>query len=204
MATLHVAGTRGQRTQHGDMICFIDPPLIMLNALSVDPLLFNMSHAHFHQHTVLCRRLPVLLMVIQNPPSLPCPSLSPPPPFQATFDDSLSHEAVARRHSTSSEAVAVGAAAGVFRTILTHFSQRYPKIPKLGTIQRGVMRGRGRGAEMEESRQENGATAAGNVAIAFDLMSVNFADLPKLPLVMPALQSLFGQDDDEGDEDDMA
>ena len=55
-----------------------------------------------------------------------------------------------------------------------------------------------------ESREENGASTAGNVAIAFDLMSVNLADLHKLPLVMPALQSLFGQDGNEEDEDEMA
>lgn len=49
--------------------------------------------------------------------------------WQATFEDSLADEAVAKKHCTTSEAVEVGAQAGAYRTLLTHFSQRYPKIP---------------------------------------------------------------------------
>jgi ribonuclease Z len=49
--------------------------------------------------------------------------------LQATFEDSLAEEAVAKRHCTTSEAVRAGAEAGAYRTLLTHFSQRYPKIP---------------------------------------------------------------------------
>ena len=48
---------------------------------------------------------------------------------QATFEDELVGEAVAKRHSTTGEAVGVGARAGAYRTILTHFSQRYAKLP---------------------------------------------------------------------------
>jgi ribonuclease BN (tRNA processing enzyme) len=36
---------------------------------------------------------------------------------------------VKRRHSTTEEALEVAAASGAYRTVLTHFSQRYPKIP---------------------------------------------------------------------------
>ena len=52
-----------------------------------------------------------------------------PPWLQATFEDSLLDEAQAKKHCTTSEAVAAGAQAGAYRTLLTHFSQRYPKIP---------------------------------------------------------------------------
>lgn len=38
-------------------------------------------------------------------------------------------EAVAKRHSTTGEAVDIGQRAGAYRTILTHFSQRYAKLP---------------------------------------------------------------------------
>ena len=38
---------------------------------------------------------------------------------------------MAKKHSLTREAVAVGKAAGCYRTLLTHFSQRYPKIPVL-------------------------------------------------------------------------
>lgn len=40
-------------------------------------------------------------------------------------------EAVAKNHCTIGEAVAAGQAAGAFLTMLTHFSQRYPKVPVL-------------------------------------------------------------------------
>jgi len=38
-------------------------------------------------------------------------------------------QAVSKRHSTTEEALQVAASMGAYRTILTHFSQRYPKIP---------------------------------------------------------------------------
>ncbi len=36
--------------------------------------------------------------------------------------------------------------------------------------------------------------------MAFDLMSVNLADLPLLPSLLPALRLLFEKDVEEGDE----
>jgi hypothetical protein len=50
---------------------------------------------------------------------------------QATFDDSLMEEAIAKNHCTIGEAVEAGARAEAYLTMLTHFSQRYPKVPKL-------------------------------------------------------------------------
>lgn len=48
----------------------------------------------------------------------------------ASPDTFASHlQAVRRRHSTTEEALEVAASSGAYRTILTHFSQRYPKIP---------------------------------------------------------------------------
>lgn len=54
---------------------------------------------------------------------------------EATFDDELAGDAEAKKHSTTSEAIAVGLAMGAKRMILTHFSQRYQKIPAVGSIQ---------------------------------------------------------------------
>lgn len=76
-------------------------------------------------------------------------------------------EAIARNHSTTNEAIEVGNSAGAYRIILTHFSQRYPKIPVFDD------------AHMHKT------------CIAFDLMSVNMADLPVLPKVLPYLKLLF-------------
>ncbi|KAH9618548.1 hypothetical protein KSS87_006548 [Heliosperma pusillum] len=86
---------------------------------------------------------------------------------EATFEDGMVDEAVARNHSTTKEAIEVGEAAGVYRIILTHFSQRYPKIPVFGD------------AHMH------------NTCIGFDMMSINLADLPVLPQVLPHLKLLF-------------
>jgi len=50
---------------------------------------------------------------------------------EATFDDELQKEAMAKKHSTTSEALRVGAEMRARSVILTHFSQRYQKIPVL-------------------------------------------------------------------------
>ncbi|XVF86670.1 hypothetical protein PTKIN_Ptkin18bG0060600 [Pterospermum kingtungense] len=86
---------------------------------------------------------------------------------EATFEDGLVEEAVARNHSTTKEAIEVGNSAGAYRIILTHFSQRYPKIPVF-----------------DETHMHK-------TCIAFDMMSINIADLPVLPKVLPYLKLLF-------------
>ena len=50
---------------------------------------------------------------------------------EATFDDDLKGDAKAKNHSTISEAIGVGKAMGARCIFLTHFSQRYQKIPDL-------------------------------------------------------------------------
>ncbi|KAL4387513.1 hypothetical protein GQ457_09G006540 [Hibiscus cannabinus] len=86
---------------------------------------------------------------------------------EATFEDGLVDEAIARNHSTTKEAIEVGNSAGAYRIILTHFSQRYPKIPVF-----------------DETHMHK-------TCIAFDMMSINIADLPVLPRVLPYLKLLF-------------
>lgn len=86
---------------------------------------------------------------------------------EATFEDAMVEEAIARNHSTTKEAIEVGDAAGAYRIILTHFSQRYPKIPVFDE------------------------TYMHKTCIGFDLMSVNIADLPVLPKVNPYFKLLF-------------
>lgn len=48
---------------------------------------------------------------------------------EATFEDGLLDDAKAKRHSTTSEALAVGASMHAKCVLLTHFSQRYQKLP---------------------------------------------------------------------------
>ena len=86
---------------------------------------------------------------------------------EATFDDGMPEEALAKKHSLTREAIETGVSAGVYRTILTHFSQRYPKIPVFDD------------------------SYTSRTCIAFDMMSANLADLPLLPSLLPALKLLF-------------
>ncbi|KAG9143324.1 hypothetical protein Leryth_018599 [Lithospermum erythrorhizon] len=86
---------------------------------------------------------------------------------EATFEDGMVEEAIARNHSTTQEAIDIGDSAGVYRVILTHFSQRYPKIPVF-----------------DETHMHK-------TCIAFDLMSINMADLPVLPRILPYVKLLF-------------
>ncbi|XP_062087542.1 tRNAse Z TRZ4, mitochondrial-like [Humulus lupulus] len=86
---------------------------------------------------------------------------------EATFEDGMLEEAKKKKHSTTKEAIEVGNSAEAYRIILTHFSQRYPKIPVF-----------------DETHMHN-------TCIAFDMMSVNLADLPVLPRVLPYLKMLF-------------
>jgi len=92
---------------------------------------------------------------------------------EATFDDSMLEEAIGKKHCITKEAVEAGAAAGAYRTLLTHFSQRYPKVPLI---------------------DEN---FVHHVAIAFDLMTVRLTDLPHLPALVPAVKVLFEEEEEE-------
>ncbi|XP_027342584.1 tRNAse Z TRZ4, mitochondrial isoform X2 [Abrus precatorius] len=86
---------------------------------------------------------------------------------EATFEDGMVEEAIAKNHSTTKEAIEMGESADAYRIILTHFSQRYPKIPVL-----------------DETHMHK-------TCVAFDMMSINIADLYVLPKVLPYLKLLF-------------
>ena len=92
---------------------------------------------------------------------------------EATFDDTeeMRAEAFAKRHSTISEALEVGESMRAWRVILTHFSQRYPKLTDL--------------------RASRSAAAA---VIAFDQMSAPLRLLSWMPRLTPALQCLFADE----------
>ncbi|KAF1882747.1 hypothetical protein Lal_00002928 [Lupinus albus] len=100
---------------------------------------------------------------------------------EATFEEGMVEEAIAKNHSTTNEAIEMGDSANAYRIILTHFSQRYPKIPVF-----------------DESHMHK-------TCVAFDMMSINIADLLILPKVLPYLKLLFrnemvvDESDDVGD-----
>lgn len=112
----------------------------------------------------------------------PCPALAKAARgatlaiHEATLDDSMEMEAIDKNHCTTSEALTVcGVWMEAWRTILTHFSQRYPLVPFLD---RRAMSG------LQKHR----------AAISFDLMRVNFADLGELPQIMPAVREAFSSE----------
>lgn len=96
---------------------------------------------------------------------------------EATLDNDMQQEAKDKLHCTTAEALDVCAGQmGAWRTILTHFSQRYPKIPRLDDA---IV------ARLHRDR----------AAFAFDLMSVDFTRLEELPDVVPALRDSFPDED---------
>jgi ribonuclease Z len=49
------------------------------------------------------------------------------------MEDDLVEEAKSKMHSTTSQAIEIGQRMGAKFTLLTHFSQRYAKLPRLNT-----------------------------------------------------------------------
>ncbi|XP_064478963.1 ribonuclease Z, mitochondrial-like isoform X2 [Ornithodoros turicata] len=86
---------------------------------------------------------------------------------EATMEDDLADEAAIK--ITTSEAIDAGRRMGAKFTLLTHFSQRYAKLPLIS-----------------ESFHST-------VGCAFDHMKVSPQDLPALPLLFPALKSIFAE-----------
>ncbi|KAI5817219.1 beta-lactamase-like protein [Pyronema omphalodes] len=56
---------------------------------------------------------------------------------EATFDDELIGEAIAKKHSTIGEAIQAGRDMKARKTALVHFSQRYPKAPAFAEDDKG-------------------------------------------------------------------
>ncbi|XP_066248505.1 ribonuclease Z, mitochondrial [Euwallacea similis] len=88
---------------------------------------------------------------------------------EATMEDDLSNEAVVKMHSTTSQAIEIGRNMNAKHIVLTHFSQRYAKLPRFN---------------------EN---FGDNVSIAFDNMQVKLDELPLVPLFYPALKMMFAE-----------
>ncbi|RDW84564.1 tRNA processing endoribonuclease Trz1-like protein [Coleophoma cylindrospora] len=88
---------------------------------------------------------------------------------EATFDDELKGDAMAKKHSTTSEALQVGKNMNARRIMLTHFSQRYQKIPVMNT----------------DGDKDQIAI------VAFDYMRVKLADFAKIEAYRTALLKLY-------------
>jgi len=89
---------------------------------------------------------------------------------EATMEDDLEEEAKLKTHSTVSQAIQQGRNMDARHTILTHFSQRYAKCPRLPS---------------DEDMQR--------VAIAFDNMAVTLEDLQHYHKLYPALLAMYAE-----------
>lgn len=94
---------------------------------------------------------------------------------EATFEPELIDHAKAKKHSTTEEALQVAAFMGAYRTILTHFSQRYSKVP----------------VALQTNDKANCAM------IAFDGMTVPLSLLPDLPRLAEGVSLAFAVDESE-------
>ncbi|XP_071496376.1 zinc phosphodiesterase ELAC protein 2-like [Diadema antillarum] len=90
---------------------------------------------------------------------------------EATLEDGMNEEAKKKRHSMISEAIQVGQAMEAKFLLLTHFSQRYPKVPLIDS-----------------------SSTSSRVGIAFDNMRVSFSELEVLPVFLPVLKHLFAEE----------
>ena len=85
------------------------------------------------------------------------------------MEDSLEEEARKKQHSTTAQAIEIGRKMNAKFTLLTHFSQRYAKIPLLSNA------------------------LPTDVGIAFDNMRVRLSDLSQIPPMLPALKLMFSE-----------
>ena len=88
---------------------------------------------------------------------------------EATFDDELRGDALAKKHSTTSEALDIGRRMNARRILLTHFSQRYQRIPVM--------------------ERHDGVDQV--AIVAFDYMRVKVGDFAKVEAFKPALIKLY-------------
>jgi len=87
---------------------------------------------------------------------------------EATFEDGMEEEAREKHHSTCGEALEIADKMNAKSVLLTHFSQRYAKLPIMKTNT--------------------------PVAVAFDHMRVHLDDVPKISKLLPKLQMLFPEE----------
>lgn len=106
---------------------------------------------------------------------------------ECTFDDELIGEAKAKKHSTASEALDVGRKMGARRVLLTHFSQRYPKMqaPVLDELE---------GQEQSVGGEKQDRTV---VLYAFDYMKIKLGEFKMAERFLPALRELYGELENE-------
>jgi len=99
---------------------------------------------------------------------------------ESTFADDLREQAKARMHSTDKEAIEIGIKLKAWRTILTHYSQRYT----------GKLFKQTKKAELTEAF---GEYASENVVRSWDHLGFRFSELHHLPELNRCMKVMFNQ-----------
>ncbi|GAD99187.1 tRNA processing endoribonuclease Trz1 [Paecilomyces variotii No. 5] len=128
---------------------------------------------------------------------------------EATFQDDMSVSAIAKKHSTTAEALEVGRQMQARTILLTHFSQRYQKVAsaeqRTGTVKTedpaAIAAAEPRPVDIPVDEAEPGEIkVSGNqpredrkapVAVSFDYMRIRVGDIPVAQAYAPALEKLF-------------
>ncbi|KAJ3026069.1 UNVERIFIED_CONTAM: hypothetical protein HDU68_006243 [Siphonaria sp. JEL0065] len=93
---------------------------------------------------------------------------------EATLADDKMAEAVEKNHCTTNEAIGIAKSMKAKNLLLTHFSQRYPKLPEF---------------DMKKHVAEDGGLAIG---VAFDSMRIRLKEFKKLETLYGPLNTLWG------------
>ncbi|KAK4240581.1 hypothetical protein C8A03DRAFT_13085 [Achaetomium macrosporum] len=104
---------------------------------------------------------------------------------ECTFEDELAGDAHAKKHSTMSDALAVGRHMRVRRILLTHFSQRYPKLPVVNEA--ALVNNDDDGGDGNEGEGKRDV----EVLFAFDMMRVKLGEFKQAKQFLPALRELL-------------
>ncbi|KAJ9231395.1 hypothetical protein DTO169E5_8007 [Paecilomyces variotii] len=131
---------------------------------------------------------------------------------EATFQDDMGVSAIAKKHSTTAEALEVGRQMQARTILLTHFSQRYQKVAsaeqRMGTVKNedpaavaAIAAAEPRPVDIPvDEADSNEINVSGNqpredrkapVAVAFDYMRLRVGDIPVAQAYAPALEKLF-------------
>jgi len=105
---------------------------------------------------------------------------------EATMGDDQEEMARAKAHSTISQAIDVAKRMRAQNVLLTHFSSRYPTIPRY----------------FASSPKDDGTDHQPTIALAMDHACIRVGDLWKMAVYFPAIRQSFKDIADEGDEEE--
>lgn len=106
---------------------------------------------------------------------------------EATFEDGMEGEAVLKKHSTVGEALKVGKRMRAKNVLLTHFSQRYPRIPPL----------------QRPSSDGDEETTETPVVFCFDFTRLTPSALPLASKLTDALRLLYPEEESKATSEDV-